>query len=285
MPQSKGIRTRTNKDSLGLFDVDTEVKEYVRAIRANGGGIGLGAIYAVNEFVKGCKSDGVWDFLLDVGLFAGVDNLNAALVKLKNPSGVSRTYINNNFVSGDYLATGATAGLLCGSPKLLRTGFVPSDHVTDTSAGLFAYVSGLGTPGVSSCLLGSATNFTLNLFTLGWLDTGTREQGVLGAFAASFRATGSFSSWDGFLGVAVNGSRTQQYYRNGAAVGTTAEANQAIPAFESYIGALNIGGVASVYTSRRIRATFHTRGLSAAQVGALSARVNTLMAAFGASVY
>jgi hypothetical protein len=52
---------------------------------------------AINDFVVGCKRDGIWDALKASCILMGAHTLSGALVPLKggNPS-------NSNFVSGDY---------------------------------------------------------------------------------------------------------------------------------------------------------------------------------------
>jgi hypothetical protein len=52
---------------------------------------------AINDFVVGCKRDGIWDALKASCILMGARTLSGALVPLK---GAAPT--NNNFVSGDY---------------------------------------------------------------------------------------------------------------------------------------------------------------------------------------
>jgi len=52
---------------------------------------------AINAFITGCKSDGIWDAIKACCILAGWNNINGALIPLK---GTAPT--NFNFVSGDY---------------------------------------------------------------------------------------------------------------------------------------------------------------------------------------
>ena len=52
---------------------------------------------AIDTFIAGCKSDGIWDPIKAACIMAGWDGLNGALIPLK---GTAPT--NFNFVSGDY---------------------------------------------------------------------------------------------------------------------------------------------------------------------------------------
>jgi len=52
---------------------------------------------AINDFVVGCKADGIWSAIKASCIMAGARTLNGALVPL-----VGTAPTNNNFVSGDY---------------------------------------------------------------------------------------------------------------------------------------------------------------------------------------
>jgi hypothetical protein len=82
----------------------------------------------INDMVVGLKSDNVWDKITEAYLMAGV-TFGGITVKLKGTG----TLTNNNFVSGDYQATGAGAGLTgnAGSKKI-TTG------ITTTSGASFS---------------------------------------------------------------------------------------------------------------------------------------------------
>jgi hypothetical protein len=53
---------------------------------------------AINDFVKGCKQDGIWDAIKACAILAGARTLNGALVALKGSNPTN----NGPFVSGDY---------------------------------------------------------------------------------------------------------------------------------------------------------------------------------------
>jgi hypothetical protein len=54
---------------------------------------------AINDFVIGCKRDGIWDPIKASCILMGARTLSGALTPLK---GGSPTNVSNNFVSGDY---------------------------------------------------------------------------------------------------------------------------------------------------------------------------------------
>jgi hypothetical protein len=92
---------------------EPEVKTYIDAVEAADGElIEFGVANAVNDFVRGCKNDGIWDAIKACCILAGARTLTGALRPLK---GAAPT--NNNFVSGDYNRTTGLVG--DGSTKYL----------------------------------------------------------------------------------------------------------------------------------------------------------------------
>jgi len=80
----------------GITDPDAQT--YIAAVEAADGQTIEGDVaLAINDFVVGCKTDGIWDAIKASCILAGARTLSGALVPLK---GTAPT--NNNFVSGDY---------------------------------------------------------------------------------------------------------------------------------------------------------------------------------------
>jgi hypothetical protein len=77
---------------------DTDAQVYISAVEAaDGQGLEDGVKNAINTFVIGCKSDGIWTAIKASCILAGARTLTGALVPL-----VGAAPTNNNFVSGDY---------------------------------------------------------------------------------------------------------------------------------------------------------------------------------------
>jgi hypothetical protein len=77
---------------------DPDAQTYLAAVEAADGQALEGDVaLAINDFVVGCKLDGIWDAIKASCILAGARTLSGALVPLK---GTAPT--NNNFVSGDY---------------------------------------------------------------------------------------------------------------------------------------------------------------------------------------
>jgi hypothetical protein len=87
----------------GGFDPDAA--DYFARIVADGSSITTANKFAVNAFVKGCKTDGIWSAIKACCLLAGPDDLTGALVPL-----VGAAPTNNGFVSGDYSRTTGLIG-------------------------------------------------------------------------------------------------------------------------------------------------------------------------------
>lgn len=100
---------------------------------ANGGTVSASTFAAVEAFCRAVDTAGIRSRFYRLNLFCG-SNLSACLVPLyRGPSLGGTQYgnttdTNNNFVSGDYVETGAGGGLTGnGSTKHLRTGVTMTD--------------------------------------------------------------------------------------------------------------------------------------------------------------
>jgi hypothetical protein len=81
--------------NLGL---DVNAAAYIAAVEAaDGQALEAGVKTAINNFVVGCKADGIWDAIKASCILSGARTLSGALVPL---AGTAPT--NFNFVTGDY---------------------------------------------------------------------------------------------------------------------------------------------------------------------------------------
>jgi len=80
------------------FQFDTDASTYIEAVEAaDTQALETATRYAINDFVIGCKQDGVWSAIKASCILAGARTLAGALVPL-----VGTAPTNFNFVSGDY---------------------------------------------------------------------------------------------------------------------------------------------------------------------------------------
>jgi hypothetical protein len=102
-----GLRTRRDgvsniiKGEIGIpyqYQFDPDALSYIQAVEfADTQTLELGVQNAINDFVIGCKTDGIWDAIKSSCILAGARTLTGALVPLKGTAPTSF-----NFVSGDY---------------------------------------------------------------------------------------------------------------------------------------------------------------------------------------
>lgn len=266
----------TSRVALLSSGLDPEVASYAAAISANGGSVSQTWLRNVNTFVRGCKGDGIWDSLLDVGLLCGADNLSGALVKLKTPSGVSRILTNNNFVSGDYVASGSTAGLLGnGINKNLQPGINLSVIASILSVHLSVYNTVASSSG-NRIAIGSYSAAASSAFIR------TRENFDASDFSLGSIGGGSNGSRIGITCGTITGGNTLGF-SNGVQVHSRATSG-AIPNENIRVFGVEEGGAESTYNGK---ITFYSAGtgLTASQAAALSTRVNDLMRTIGANQY
>ena len=80
------------------FQFDADASTYIEAVEvADGQALETGVRYAINNFVIGCKQDGIWSAIKASCILAGARTLAGALVPL-----VGTAPTNYNFVAGDY---------------------------------------------------------------------------------------------------------------------------------------------------------------------------------------
>jgi hypothetical protein len=87
-----------NIKSNSYYGYDIDATNYIRSVEsADGQTLETGVKDAINAFVVGCKSDGIWDAIKASCIMAGARTLDGALVPLVGPEPT-----NYNFVNGDY---------------------------------------------------------------------------------------------------------------------------------------------------------------------------------------
>jgi hypothetical protein len=95
--------------------LDPDAQAYITAVEAaDSAALEAGVKTAINDFVIGCKADGIWAAIKTSCILAGARTLTGALVPL-----VGSAPTNNNFVSADYNRKTGLIGN--GSTKFLST--------------------------------------------------------------------------------------------------------------------------------------------------------------------
>jgi hypothetical protein len=87
-------------NSYAFGGEDPDAKTYLDAVEsADTQALEAGVRKAVDDFVKGCKADGIWSAIKASCILAGARTLTGALTPLV---GSAPTNVGSNFVSGDY---------------------------------------------------------------------------------------------------------------------------------------------------------------------------------------
>ena len=113
---------------------------------------------AINQFVLGCKADGIWSAIRASCILAGARTLSGALIPL-----IGNAPSNNAFVSGDY---NRKTGLLGdGSTKSLNTSYVSNTFFQQNNHHLSVYVtSAPASSATTKVFLGNQSSLGSRLF-------------------------------------------------------------------------------------------------------------------------
>jgi hypothetical protein len=173
--------------------LDADAAAYITAVEAaDTEPLETGVKLAINDFVLGCKDDGIWNAIKASCILAGARTLTGALVPL-----VGAAPTNNNFVSGDYnRKTGLTGNRINKYLALNR-----NNNVDPQNSRHFAIHANLDVPnnvfhGIFGC------PFTVSGWTTYYLDRRS-----LSGYQVRLSSTGSavpyapINSASGFLGM------------------------------------------------------------------------------------
>lgn len=119
------------------FQFDADASTYIEAVEAaDTQALETGVRYAINDFVIGCKNDGIWDAIKASCILAGARTLSGALVPL-----VGTAPTNYNFVAGDYNRETGLKG--DGSTKYLDSNRAPNASPQDNTHATVFVTAGL----------------------------------------------------------------------------------------------------------------------------------------------
>ena len=252
----------------GSQKIDPDAAVYLSRIEAaDGQALEAGVRTAVDQFVLGCKADGIWTAIKASCILAGARTLAGALIPLV---GTAPTNVGGLFVSGDYNRETGLVG--DGSTKRLNSNR-NNNADPQNSKHLSVYASTLPTSGslqypriITSGDSAGNDSFIHRSENNGNLFTNVNASGVDNATAAS-----------GFLG--ITRSISSAYSFRGANSNTTftrassTPRNQDIGLFASVDGAQ--------YANARL--AFYSIGESL-DLALLDTRVTTLINAFAAAI-
>jgi hypothetical protein len=246
---------------------DADALAYITAVEtADDAALEAGVREAINDFVVGCKADGIWDALKASCILAGARTLNGCLVPLK---GTAPT--NFNFVSADYNRKTGLKG--DGATKYLNSNRNNNaDPQNDKHVAVF--ISQL--LGTSGMYISAGNLFGLSGATEIFNDTATRVwSGVnsLGTPTVSFTASSGF--------VATSRAQASNYNTRIGGSTITVTQNSSAPRNENIFVFARSNSGPSAFTLSRL--SFYSIGESL-DLAALDTRVSALMTAIDGAI-
>lgn len=250
---------------------DADAAAYLNAVEAADGQTLEPAVRAaINNFVVGCKADGIWTPIKAACILAGARTLNGALVPL-----VGSAPTNNNFVPADHNRKTGLKG--DGSTKWLNTNRLQTAAGRDNQHGAIWVSDTALTGNVDVLAVGSTSTSYFGIgYSATFDDVALRNQGVVSYLSALGTGTNRF------IGAQrASTSMTVRYNYENFPQGTSTNANIAQPfTLYAYRGSSSPNTV-SRFTNARL--SFYSIG-EAINFTSLESRVATLMTALNSAI-
>jgi hypothetical protein len=260
---------------------NADAQDWINRVYSNGGTVSASTASAVNTFCNDIDAASIRDRFYRLNLLCGT-GLNAALVPLYR--GQSRTGTqygnttdtNSNFVSGDYVETGSTGGLVGnGTNKRLDTGI----NGSSLSAGdrhCSAYEMANATTDYSPSVLSG--NALATMHGVGpWTTASTYAYRTFNSVGGNITAAKNTGYWLG------NDTSTTAsvLYRNGASAASTTGQSAGGSGNTTY---QILGNASGEYSEARIGAYTIGLSMSAAQVSSLYTAMQAFQTSLGRNV-
>lgn len=248
---------------------DADVNAYITAVEIADGGVALepGVRNAINDFITGCKADGIWSAIKASCILAGARTLAGALTPLVGSAPTN----NGPFVSGDYNRKTGLVGNA--SSKYLDTNRNNNADGQDSNHQALWLTSAMSIS--QACIgAGGASGGSTQISTLSgavFVYRSRNQTGVNG---------GSSTGVTGFLGMSRAASAGYDSRDSGTTTART-QASQAAYSGNVFVFARESAGSAGLHTGARI--AFYSVG-EALNLSQLDARVSTLITAIGAAI-
>jgi hypothetical protein len=252
--------------SSRIISIDADVNSYLNLVEAaDGQELESGVITAVENFVLGCKADGIWSAIKASCILAGARTLAGALTPL-----VGAAPTNVNFVSGDYNRKTGLIGN--GSNKRISTN--RNNNVDPQNSRQMSVYVTTANSGTAKAYIGSGDGPT-GSFSFG--RSGSRPADLYSYNANSaFQYILSRGAATGFLG--TNRSSSASYNFRAAASTTSQNTTSQTP----FNGTQTVFSVGTALHSNA-RMSFYAFGESL-DLALLDTRVSNLMTALAAAI-
>jgi hypothetical protein len=252
--------------ALTDFLEDADATAYISAIEtADGQSLESAVKTAINNFVGGCKSDGIWSAIKSSCILAGARTLSGALVPLV---GAAPTSIN--FVSGDY---NRKTGLVGNSTTKYLNSNRAADADPQNNASVAIWVS---TPATA-----------INIYYMGAIKTTPTPLVITGIstnVGLGIRSGGNILNSNragtGLAGISRTASNSFNYRWAGA---TGTSTNVPTGTYNGNIFVFGINSNGAIASRSNGRLAFYSIGESL-NLALLNTRVSTLMTALAAAI-
>jgi hypothetical protein len=230
---------------------------------------------AINDFIVGCKADGIWSAIKASCILMGARTLSGALTPL-----VGAAPTNNNFVSGDYSRKTGLKGNA--SNKTLRSNRANNADGLDDKHGAL-YVTEHNSPITTFCgLMGAGSNGN------GAFNLNTNNASGVGVYQVRHHSNAISSFTDnrqpqaGFYGASRASSASIVMRANGSSeTVSTASLQQSSDDLLVFARGFNNSGDANTFSNARI--AFYSIG-SNLTLSLLDTRASALYTAIGAAI-
>lgn len=266
-----GLIFLRNKIASGYTPTDSDAAAYITAVEtADGQALEDAVREAIDDFVIGCKADGIWTAIKASCILAGARTLNGALTPL-----VGTAPTNNNFVSGDYDRETGLVG--DGSTKYIDSNRNNNADPQDDNHNA-VWVTTLPTTGAGDypSYIGAGGNTISGSNILGRLNS---NGGVYRLNRSQIVNLSGPTSSTGLIGTTRNAS-ANYVLRNGGSNSTITVASQTPINASIFVFAANSSGAAG-YSPARM--SFYSIG-EALDLADLDSRVSTLMTDLGSAI-
>jgi hypothetical protein len=247
------------------YSFDSDASTYIDAVEtADGQALETGVRVAINDFVLGCKQDGIWNAIKASCILAGARTLDGALVPL-----VGGAPTNFNFVSADYDRETGLVG--DGSTKYLDSNRNNNaDPQNDKHVSIFIQDRGISGGGARYIAAGDSTGSDTFINNLS-------SSSIIHNVNSNNYDTTTYSG-TGFTGITRNSSTT--YVARINSNNQTFARTSGVPRSEN-IGLFGRGNGLGPYSDARL--SFYSIGESL-DLALLDTRVSNLMTAIGAAI-
>jgi len=250
------------------YPADDDARAYVAAVEsADGQSLEPAVISAYDNFIVGCKADGIWDAIKASCILAGARTLSGALVPLVGTAPTN----NGPFLAADYDRKTGLVG--DGSTKYLNSNRNNAADLKDNCH--LAIWKSDTTSAVNPYFIGCGTNgFVIN--------NAVGQNGMYSNSGAPFAIAPNDSSAIGLHGHSRSSSSSVNYKRPGSSVSTVSNTTDVTQPTEfNYVFSLSNAGTPALYTASRF--AFYSIG-SNLDLALLEARVSTLISDLGAAI-